>query len=262
VDELLTDEQQAEKVKSWISQNGGAVLAGLALGLGGLFGWNWWQDYQIERAEQASATYEQLVEAVRTQRTVRAAELELELAAEFSGSPYVDQARLALAKLHMDRSEADEAERYLQQVADGSGGFLDTISGIFSSTPQDSLATVARLRLARVQLHREQYAAALTSLDDVNEGSAFAPRYHEARGDIYAAMGEIDQARLEYETALNSVEPGVIDRGFVQVKLDNLAATTNGSAEAATVDDEAVSMDAIEAAADPSAGDDSAAASE
>jgi len=208
VDELLTDQQQADRVKSWLNQNGGAVLAGLALGLGGLFGWNYWQGYQQEQAELASATYEQLLESVRSQRVVRAAELELELAEAFSGSPYVDQARLALARLHLDRNENDEAERYLALVAD------DPVS--------DEIGQVAGLRLARVQLHREQYDAALSSLSDIDENSAYAPRYHEVRGDVYAAMGDSAQARVEYETALASTEPGVLNRAYVQVKLDNL----------------------------------------
>jgi predicted negative regulator of RcsB-dependent stress response len=209
VDELLTDQQQAERVKSWLGQNGGAVLAGLALGLGGLFGWNYWQSYQLEQAELASATYEQLLESVRSQRVVRAAELELELSEAFSGSPYVDQARLALARLHLDRNENEEAERYLSMVAD------DPISA--------EIGQVARLRLARVQLHREQYDAALASLDDIDENSAYAPRFHDVRGDVYAARGETAKARVEYETALAATEPGVLNRAYVQVKLDNLA---------------------------------------
>jgi predicted negative regulator of RcsB-dependent stress response len=226
VDELLTDQQQAERVKTWLGQNGGAVLAGLALGLGGLFGWNYWQGYQQEQAELASATYEQLLESVRSQRVVRAAELELELSQAFSGSPYVDQARLALARLHMDRNENDEAERYLSMVGD------DPTSA--------EIGQLARLRLARVQLHREQYDAALASLADIDENSAYAPRYHEVRGDVHAALGDIDQARVEYETALAATEPGVLNRPYVQVKLDNLEPVVEASTamEAASAEPE------------------------
>lgn len=209
MDELLTDEQQAEKVRSFLRQNGAVIFLGLAFGLAVVFGSVYWENYQQQQAELASATYEQLLESVRSGRVVRAAELELELAESFSGSPYVDQARLALARLHMDRNENDEAQRYLLLVAD--------------DPTSTEMGQVARLRLARVQLHREQYADALDSLSDIDENSAYAPRYHEARGDAYAALGDIDQARLEYETALAATEPGVLNRAYVQVKLDNLA---------------------------------------
>ena len=46
VDEYLTDEQQAEVVKRWLRQNGLFMVLGVVLGLGGLFGWNSWQDRQ------------------------------------------------------------------------------------------------------------------------------------------------------------------------------------------------------------------------
>lgn len=225
MDELLTDQQQAERVRSWVSQNGGAVLAGLALGLGGLFGWNYWQGYQQEQSELASATYEQLLGSVRSQRVVRAAELELELSQSFSGSPYLDQARLALARLHMDRNENEEAERYLSLVAD--------------DPTSEEMGQIARLRLARVQLHREQYDAALASLSDIDENSAYASRYHEVRGDVYAALGDIAQARVEYETALAATEPGVLNRAYVQVKLDNLEPAAAASAAMETAPAEA-----------------------
>ena len=225
MDELLTDEQQAEKVRSFLRQNGAVIFLGLAFGLALVFGSVYWENYQKGQAELASATYEQLLESVRSGRVVRAAELELELAESFSGSPYVDQARLALARLHMDRNENEEAQRYLLLVAD------DPISA--------EMGQVARLRLARVQLHREQYADALDSLSDIDENSAYAPRYHEARGDAYAALGDVDEARLEYETALAATEPGVLNRAYVQVKLDNLGPPASDSAATAPAPAEA-----------------------
>ena len=53
MDEQLTDHQLAEIAKKWIKENGSFVLGGLVLGLGALFGWNQWQDYQDAQAEFA-----------------------------------------------------------------------------------------------------------------------------------------------------------------------------------------------------------------
>lgn len=208
MDELLTDQQRADVFKRWVGENGAFILAGLVLGLGGLFAWNWWQGYQDQQAEQASVVYQSVMEAVVSQRPVRAAELEADLAAEFGASPYVDQARLALAKMHMDRNDAEAAAVYLEKVVDG--------------TSDDSIRHIAQLRLARVRLHQQQYDAALAALGGVDENSAFATRFHDVRGDVYQAMGRDDDARREFESALNAVEPGVIDRAFVQAKLDAL----------------------------------------
>ncbi|MDJ0927792.1 MAG: tetratricopeptide repeat protein [Gammaproteobacteria bacterium] len=218
MDELLTDQQQAEIAKKWLRENGGFIFGGILLGLGALYGWNWWGDYQDGQAIEASALYEQVLEAVDASRPVRAAELQAELAAQFAGSPYVDQGRLAMAKLHMNRNEADDAASYLEQIVDQSR--------------DDLVRPVARQRLARVRLHQQKYDEALAALDRIDENSAFASRSHEIRGDIYAAQNMPADARREYESALNTVEPGVIDRSYVQAKLDALPAV-----------DTAISMD-------------------
>ena len=67
MDEYLTDQQQAEKLQRWWKENGVFVIAGLVIGVGGLFGWRQWQDYKLEQAENASAVYEQLILAIGTQ---------------------------------------------------------------------------------------------------------------------------------------------------------------------------------------------------
>ena len=208
MDELLTDQQQAQLVKKWLRENGAFIFGGILLGLGALYGWNWWGEQQDSRAVDASVLYEQVLEAVAAARPVRAAELQAELAAGFGGSPYVDQARLAMAKLHMNRNEADDAAAYLEQIVDQSRDEL--------------MRPVARQRLARVRLHQQKYDEALAALERIDENSAFASRFHEIRGDIYAAQNMSTDARREYEAALNSIEPGVVDRSYVQAKLDAL----------------------------------------
>jgi predicted negative regulator of RcsB-dependent stress response len=209
VDEFLTDQQQAELVRKWLRENGGFLVLGLALGLGGLFGWNQWQDSRERSASEASRVYEELVAAVQDGRPVRAAELEAELVARYGGSPYVDQARLAMAKLHMERNEADEAAGYLKRLV--------------ADTGDTSLEQIATLRLARVRIQQQRYDDALAVLDDIDENSAFAGRFHELRGDAYYEQGALEDARREYEAALGTVEPGTFDRGLVQAKLDSAA---------------------------------------
>lgn len=210
MDELLTDQQQAEVVRNWLRENGWVILVGLVLGLGGLFGMNEWRDYQASRDGLASQVYEELVAAVLDSRPVRAAELEAQLVAEYSGSPYVDQGRLAMAKLHMDRSEAEEAAGYLQRL--------------IADTDDEGMQRIGSLRLARVRVQQQKYDDAIAALEDIDENSAFAGRYHEVRGDAYYAKGQIEDARREYESALGTVQSETLNRALVQVKLDSLGA--------------------------------------
>jgi predicted negative regulator of RcsB-dependent stress response len=221
VDELLTDQQQAEIVRTWLRENGGFLLLGLLLGLGGLFGWNQWQDGRQENAGEASLLYAQLADAVQFSRPVRAAELEAQLVAEHDGSPYVDQARLAMAKLHMDRNEAEQAAGYLVRLVD--------------DTSDAAMENIGRLRLARVRIQQQQYDDALQVLAAIDENSAFAGRFHDVRGDAHYAAGDREAARLEYETALTTVEAGALDRGLVQAKLDSLGVGSAASPAAEAV---------------------------
>jgi predicted negative regulator of RcsB-dependent stress response len=218
VDDNLTDQQRAEQVRGWLSENGWYLLGGVVLGLAGLFGWRQWEDRLAHQAEEASALYAELLGAIRVQRTTRAEEIARQLAADYGSTPYVDQARLAMARLKMERSLPEEAARYLREVTE--------------DAHSSEVGHIARLRLARVLIHQEKYDEALKTLT-VDADSAFAPRYHEVRGDAYHAMGRMAEARVEYEAALEGVEAGVIDQAFVQAKLDEIG---DGARSAATAD--------------------------
>ncbi len=222
MDELLTDQQQAEHVKGWLQQNGLFLVAGVVLGLGALFGWNQWNRYQERKAEEASALYETFLQAVRANRLERAEADMSTLAADYGSSPYADQGRLAMARLYLEQGKPDKAAEYLQQVV--------------STAVSPEFRNIARLRLARVLTFQEKYDQALKALTDPGS-KAFAPAFHDVRGDVYYAMGKSAEARSEYEQALNgAVAATVIDRAYVQAKLDDL-----GGASAALVVSPAVS---------------------
>jgi predicted negative regulator of RcsB-dependent stress response len=207
VDDFLTDQQRAEQVRTWLRENGWYLLAGLVLGLGGLFGWRQWQDIKVTRAEAASEVYQELLGAIRVGRTARAEELATRLAKEHSGTPYLDQARLAMARMKMERSQPHEALTYLRQVA--------------GDSRSEEMRHIARLRAARVLAEQQKFDEALAELK-VPDDSAFAARYYEVRGDVYHAMGKLAESRDAYQKALETGEPGVIDEALVQAKLYDL----------------------------------------
>jgi predicted negative regulator of RcsB-dependent stress response len=211
VDDFLTDEQQADQVKSWLRQNGPFLLAGVVLGLGGLFGWNQWQRYQEQQAEAASALYDQLLQSVGEQNVDAAAGQLQQLESEFSSSAYVDQARLSMAGLYVSRSKSEEAIARLQLVADQGNA--------------DEIRNIARLRLARLLSSGDRHEEALKVLD-VSGTGAFAPLFHDVRGDVYYAMGRQPEARSEYQQALNGeAAAAVLDLNYVSAKLDELGGT-------------------------------------
>jgi len=150
VDEFLTDEQQADRAKQWLRENGVFIAAGVVLGLGGLFGWQQWQEYKVRLAGEASVVWEQMRSAIDGDRFNEVNETLEILETDYSGTAYLDQARLALARMYMDRNSPDEALQQLQLLA---GGGKDS-----------QLRRIAELRMAQIYLYQSEYEAALAIL--------------------------------------------------------------------------------------------------
>jgi predicted negative regulator of RcsB-dependent stress response len=208
--EDLTDNEREEQLRRWWSDNWAWIIGGVALGLSLLAGWQYWQRHQLQSAERDEASYLAVIEALGRDQRDEAARQATELRERRPGSPYADQADLALARAAVDRREYDEAARLLRSVAD--------------RTDDAELRSVARARLARILLEQGKHDEALALLD-AGQAGAFAPLFHEIRGDVFAAKGNAQGARQEYEAALvaDGAETG-IDKAFVELKRDALGA--------------------------------------
>ena len=70
IDDFYNEEEQWERVKRWLRENGLWLLAGVLLGVGALAGWRWWEQRVEQRAQAASAKYEEVLGAFnRSDRT-------------------------------------------------------------------------------------------------------------------------------------------------------------------------------------------------
>ncbi len=206
MDDLLSEKEQVERLRQWWRENGWFLIGGAALGALGLFGWKQYGDYQERQAEEAASLYQQVQDALARPDTEGAVALLERLRADFPKQPYTQQASLLVARNQLvsapDRA-ADELRYTMQNSTD------------------PELAMVARLRLARVLAYREQYQDALDLLSVENPGQ-FAGRISEIRGDIYASLGRVDEARAAYLAAMVSAGAEVLDRNFLQMKLGDL----------------------------------------
>lgn len=217
-DENLTDEQQADIIRKWLRENSPYMLGGVGLALASIFGWSQWQASELRFAEEASEIYENLVVEIRANDKDAAEPLLAELVAGYGKSPYVDQARLRLAKLSLDRNDFDVAASYLESI--------------IAESNNEELLQVARVRLARIRLQGEQYDEALAELIKTNPDSAFSAQVNDVRGDVYVAMGRPDEALAAYDAALTDTrQPPVIDRAYVQAKRDSLDVVDPANAE-------------------------------
>ena len=209
MDEFQSEKEQIEEIKKWWKENGNFVVTGLVLGVLVLGGFKYWKEYRLNKAERGSAVYQQLLEAVQGGDASTAADLVARLKGEFASTPYATQGGLSIAALHVRNNEPEQAAAQLRSV-------LETTRDV-------DLARVARLRLARVLITQDKAGEALTMLDATDAGE-FAAHYHDVRGDAYAELGQADDARREYQAALDQSVAGAIDRQFVEMKLNDLAA--------------------------------------
>jgi predicted negative regulator of RcsB-dependent stress response len=219
VDDYLSEKEQWERLKAWLRDNGAWIVAGIVVGVLGLAGWRWWQDRQERIALEAGGKYEQLLESLGRSDRTRGVSLADELRRDYSSSPFVDQADLALARSYVEAGDLPKAAERLKSVADGSR--------------DEELRLVARLRLARVQIAQGKADDALATLGSVQQAGAFAPRFEEVRGDAYLAKGDRKAALDSYRKARGGdVVGGVVDTELLDLKIRDLVADAGGGAAA------------------------------
>jgi predicted negative regulator of RcsB-dependent stress response len=218
--EDLSDNEREEQLRRFWSENWLWIVGGIALGLGALAGWQYWQKSRLTAAEQDEAAYVAVLDSLSKSDRDAAMKKADDLRGLHPKSPYADQSDLALARFAIDRREFDDAAKRLRTVADT------------SRDPQ--LRLIAQSRLARVLAEQGKHDDALKLLDVTKAGS-FTPIFHEIRGDVLAAKGDVGGARQAYDAALaatSAPDAQAFDRAFVELKRDALPAAGATSAPA------------------------------
>lgn len=207
MEDYLSESEQWERVKAWMRTNGTWIVAGVALGVLGLTGWNWWQARQERLNLEAASRYEEILKALDRGDKTRALTLTGELERDYASSPYVDQAHLVGARVAVEASELDKAASLLK--------------GVMEKSKDSQLSLIARLRLARVQLAQNKPDEALATLNGAQPG-AFAARFSEVRGDILLAKGDKAGALKEYEMARAGTATQTVDARTLDLKIGDL----------------------------------------
>jgi predicted negative regulator of RcsB-dependent stress response len=207
--EDLSDIERAEQVRTFVRENLLFAVLALAVGVAIVSGYRYWQAKRTGGAEESEAAYSTVIAALSSGDRDKAVGLSKELRTQHAGSPYADQADLAIAKLDVARRDYDEAAKLLRAVTDGANDPL--------------LRQVARTRLARVLIEQGKHDEALALLP-VDQAGGYAALYHELRGDALAAKGDAAAARAEYTAALEGGDASGIDSAYVALKRDALPA--------------------------------------
>ena len=204
----LTDEQQADIIKKWLKDNGLFIIASFGIAISSVFGLQFYQDSNLKQAENASRLYAEMEFAVRQQRLSQAQTILQQMDNEFSGSAYQIQSHLSMAKLFMDSLDYDNAITQLEFVLE--------------QAEDETLMMVARQRIARIYIEKGEFEEALDLLGQVQAPEAFQAQYEIIKGDAYLGMGEQENARASYESALESLSPGSFAYDFTKMKFEQI----------------------------------------
>jgi predicted negative regulator of RcsB-dependent stress response len=214
VDEYLSEREQAEQLRQWLRENWIWLVAGVALTLGGYYGYRWWESRVATRSLEAGQRFAAMLDAIGSGKKDEGIRIAGEVTGQYADTPYADQAALVLARLDVDAGDLTAAEGRLAKVA--------------AESKDPDLRIVARLRVARVQLAQGRYDEALATLDAVGAPAAQA-RVLELRGDVKLAQGE-KAAALDFwrkaDAAVKADPAGgaQVDMELLALKIDELSA--------------------------------------
>jgi len=219
--DLYDTHEQGERVKSWLRENGSAIVMGLVLAFGLMFGFKQWQAWETSKRQQASAEYQVLSSLLEEENMDAAVSNYDVLKTGYPKSAYTSMAAMMMAKARLNSGQADLAASDLEYA--------------MAHAQPEPVKVIARERLARVRLSQGDLDAAMKLIDEAPSKVGFEAQFAEIRGDIYLAKGETDLAIGSYQAALDTLEEGVGNRELLNIKLQALGADAT---ETAGVDDD------------------------
>lgn len=200
----IEEEQEINQLKDWWKENGKTIIVAFILGVGGMFGWRYWQAHQAEQIAQASAQYDALIYSAQQDEQAKKANIEQFVQAN-SKTAYAVFALLDEAKKATEKQDFAAAEVNLNQA--------------LTQSQDEVLTSIIALRLSAVQFQLGQLDNALTTLNQV-KGESFNARKAILTGDIQVAKGDKVAAKNSFEQAQQSGSQ--LEQQMAKMKLNNL----------------------------------------
>lgn len=200
----IEEEQEINQLKDWWKENGKTIIVAFILGIGGMFGWRYWQAHQAEQIAQASAQYDALIYSAQQDEQAKKANIEQFVQAN-SKTAYAVFALLDEAKKATEKQDFVAAEVNLNQA--------------LTQSQDEVLTSIVALRLSAVQFQLGQLDNALTTLNQV-KGESFNARKAILTGDIQVSKGDKVAAKNNFEQAQQSGSQ--LEQQMAKMKLNNL----------------------------------------
>lgn len=199
-----TDEEREELVKQWIKDYWLVVVGAVALAIGGLYAFNYYRQSQIEDLSETATATEAVFKSLSQDDVDSATQQVADLQNSDADTTFTAISTLGLGK---DLFEADKFSEAATQY-----------NWLIENADDSAMRDIARLRKARADANAQQYAAAIETLNGV-ENQNYVTESNLLKGDIYAANQQFDEAKKAYESVK---EDDAINAQIIQQRLDLL----------------------------------------
>jgi predicted negative regulator of RcsB-dependent stress response len=213
----LEEQEQIANFKAFWNKFGNLISWVLIIALGSYAAYNFWNTHQRGKAAEASALYDQMVEAAQANDNAKVQRMAADIESKYDSTAYGQMAALAAAKTAFDANDLKTAKAQLQWAADHGN---------------DEYKSIARLRLSGVLLDEKAYDQALALLNG-EFLPQFAAEVQDRKGDVLAAQNKLAEARAAYQAALDKMEKRHPARQIVQIKLEAIGGTVPAEKAAA-----------------------------
>jgi len=203
--EEYDDFEQEQIVKDWIKNNWFTIAMGIVIGLGSVFGMNYYKSSQQEKRFQVAEKYKNFSSVMELSEFDEAKTLLTEIEKESGTNFYTIEARLLLAKQYVANNELDKAVAELESV--------------ISAKPDKLLTEFVKLRLARIKNALSKHDEALTLVNSITIES-FKSIAKEIEGDALVAKGDYDKAIAAFEESIANGE-GYSSKKNIEMKIEN-----------------------------------------
>lgn len=184
----LEEQESLAQLKAWWDKWGNLTLTCITivcLAFAAYNGWNWYKRYQ---GGKATVAYVQLQNAYVQGDEKNVRSLSDGLMKEYSSHVFASLAALMKAEVEHKAGNLDEARVALNWVINESG--------------HPEYNTVARVRLAGLELDAKDAQKAKAALDGIDTAQAEQPIVLDRRGDVLLALGDVEGARESWEKAI------------------------------------------------------------
>ncbi|MEQ4690350.1 YfgM family protein [Providencia manganoxydans] len=204
--EVYTNENdQVDAIKRFFANNGVALVVGLVLGVGAVFGWNYWQSHKTNVLQESAQKFENISTQLHS-GSAQGIEAAQKFAAE-TNDVYSAMIGLELAQVAVDKGDLAMAEK--------------SLANALEKAKTEDMADLINLRLARVQLALGNADAALASIGNI-KAKSWQAAAQDVRGDALLQKGDIAGAKAAYTQGLDS-EGSQTLKGLLTLKLNNVS---------------------------------------